>query len=471
MPTIARTAASITGLVAVFLLVLYLAYGSGNGGDPNATPAPSAAVAASPTARPQVTAPPHPPGATPYSPDSLDSPAAVPLRQGERVDLPDRVALIFGRGCDLCEEGQYAAIVRVYRDATGDVRIDQLFPPPGWEEMRVTSVATSRGGSMLAITSCPAAGCDGQTPPADQTLYVSIDGGVTWEEWETLGADTFVAMAQHVSASEGIEFDQVVVGRRPASPGADYTFMAIPGWLPPHETSIPGDAYQGVVPGVGPIWLRPRDEFIPTNSLMDLYGSPYRNFDDSVSLRLLSVSYFRFSEAQTFEESSNTGGKLEYRVEFGHPLGTGPAPDKVFTWPARIRVFREVGLSALIGDAGIDPVKAGLDESRPLNVPVIVDDLRRKVSPITDFLTPEFLDHRYDLLTVREGAFARVNVGSGCLYVHSSPGLDAEIVGCASNEVLLVHSNHFKEQDETEWLAVRAPDGTSGWAATEFLEY
>jgi hypothetical protein len=60
-----RTAASMTGLLAVFALVVYLAYGSGNGRDPAATPAPSAVVAASLAARPQVTAPPHRPGATP----------------------------------------------------------------------------------------------------------------------------------------------------------------------------------------------------------------------------------------------------------------------------------------------------------------------------------------------------------------------------------------------------------------------
>jgi len=55
--------------------------------------------------------------------------------------------------------------------------------------------------------------------------------------------------------------------------------------------------------------------------------------------------------------------------------------------------------------------------------------------------------------------------------LRSSPGLDAAKVACVADGVLLRHDSSVVTNQDIEWLQVTAPDGTPGWAATNFLEY
>ena len=62
-----------------------------------------------------------------------------------------------------------------------------------------------------------------------------------------------------------------------------------------------------------------------------------------------------------------------------------------------------------------------------------------------------------------------VNTG-GCLNLRAEPTLDAEIVGCLADNVLLLDTGEAARGADVTWLRVVAPLGLEGWASTGFLE-
>lgn len=166
---------------------------------------------------------------------------------------------------------------------------------------------------------------------------------------------------------------------------------------------------------------------------------------------------------KAFERTVDTKDEVEYVLEIG---------DASHIWPSRIRALRSIGQSRLLGDAEIDPAEVGVDGSDLLNLPVIIDDFRGTVSPIAEpFLSPRFLEHRYDVLMVQNGKFARVLGTDGCLEIRATPDPESDVVECVPERALLMRgSRAFESRGET-WLAVGTPAGGSGYALTEHLEY
>jgi hypothetical protein len=68
-----------------------------------------------------------------------------------------------------------------------------------------------------------------------------------------------------------------------------------------------------------------------------------------------------------------------------------------------------------------------------------------------------------------EGPFLRVDAGGDCLNIRSTVGLGAPVLTCAADGVLLGDREDTWERDGVTWLAVRTPDGRSGWASSEYL--
>jgi hypothetical protein len=72
-------------------------------------------------------------------------------------------------------------------------------------------------------------------------------------------------------------------------------------------------------------------------------------------------------------------------------------------------------------------------------------------------------------LIVQQGPFLRVNTPGECVNIRKSAGIDAPIVDCAADGVLLFDREDSWERDGVTWLAVRTPAGDLGWASAEFL--
>jgi hypothetical protein len=75
------------------------------------------------------------------------------------------------------------------------------------------------------------------------------------------------------------------------------------------------------------------------------------------------------------------------------------------------------------------------------------------------------------------GTFVRVvNTGNTCLNIHSAPGLNAPIIDCAAEGVLLTlgignaQYPNVVDVDGSEWWSVITSSGIEGFASGEYLE-
>ena len=157
--------------------------------------------------------------ATPSADNSsqvIDGVDVVPLTVADDVELPDDVALIIEVGCMECHCPCVNGLVRVYRDASGELRTEDLFTPfmaglaPRLVEDRKAPEGTREEDlyitdrfvldddtSEIVVGLCSRGYCgpvDEVSSDAQTTLYRSVDGGVTWEEVDVLeGAYAVVA--------------------------------------------------------------------------------------------------------------------------------------------------------------------------------------------------------------------------------------------------------------------------------------
>ena len=457
--SIARTAASVAGIIAAFGLVLYLTYGDGGGdSDPAATSAPSAAVeAATPTGAvaspPTASAPPTAssrPAPLPDPPERDIAQNVTPLTQGDPAEMPEDVAILVGQRCRECDDVGYSAIYRVYRDTGGDIRMERSFPPLNWAEMKVTSLASGHRGGRTIVAACVENACGERMPggyEGDQTMYRSEDGGVTWEEVGSIPGDAYVAAVRlrFFDPRTRILGDRIIIGYRPIERLRGHVFQAYPDG-DRFMSRGSGTRFQTIAPGVGPVWLR-RD-----GTVIDVGSNRIAHVDDAA--QIVSLAGYRQGAAVTLllEPASE-----EYYLQ---------TRDRRFSSLGVITVVGQVGTSSLAGNA--DVLLDG--EAGPRNVPVIIEPGRATIAPIRHFTFSGLLEHRYDVLAVRQGPFARVT-SEGCLNVRLTADRHAEVLDCIAPGVLLVsHATTIVTEGEA-WLAVRLSDGRDGWAAAEFLGY
>ena len=152
------------------------------------TPSPTAAPTVAPTPAPTPTVTPAVPAPTP-SPTPTASPVPVeylPLTIGEPRELPDGLALFFGRySCWQCG-GAYVDFLRVVFDADARAfRVDRplaFFDEVGLPE----SFAVSRSGREMAVAVCGGGACawpfGTSDPDGAMHVWFSRDGGGSWEE-------------------------------------------------------------------------------------------------------------------------------------------------------------------------------------------------------------------------------------------------------------------------------------------------
>ena len=123
---IADVKAASMRLFALAPVVVLLALGAAcNGDGAPASPVPSSSpVRTTPASETLAPTP-----SSTSTPNPLDGIDVVPLLLGEEAELPDDVALIVEVGCVECHCPCANGLVRVYRDPSGELRIDNLFVP------------------------------------------------------------------------------------------------------------------------------------------------------------------------------------------------------------------------------------------------------------------------------------------------------------------------------------------------------
>jgi hypothetical protein len=98
--------------------------------------------------------------------------------------------------------------------------------------------------------------------------------------------------------------------------------------------------------------------------------------------------------------------------------------------------------------------------------PAIFDPATGQVHVIAEMKESYVGNH---VLAATEGPFLRVNTPGDCLNIRASIGLDAPVLTCAADGVLLEDRQDVWERDGVTWLAVSTPEGEPGWAAAEYL--
>ncbi len=153
----------------------------------------------------------------------------------------------------------------------------------------------------------------------------------------------------------------------------------------------------------------------------------------------------------------------DYGPETAIAIGTGqPAAWRVLQG-ADVSIVRVLDNHRLIATVS-RPDKIGL----PAVYGAVLVDL--EAGTVGPFPGIEWTPERASVVTsLVEGPFLRVDAGGDCLNIRSTVGLGAPVLTCAADGVLLGDREDTWERDGVTWLAVRTPDGRSGWASSEYL--
>lgn len=109
----------------------------------------------------------------------------------------------------------------------------------------------------------------------------------------------------------------------------------------------------------------------------------------------------------------------------------------------------------------------GKGDSVPATFDLFRGVARRLPGPWDD---APFIHERNHVVTGRVGAFARVTNLDGptdCLNIREAPSTEAPITTCVRANVLLPAG----ERGDSPWTNVYTPDGTQGWASTDYLAF
>lgn len=326
-----------------------------------------------------------------------------------------------------------------------------------FEVGRMTQFVSGLRGGELYVALCSQPKCNypytrtyGQRDAsARQTVFRSTDGGVTWSDFGQIGGD------DKIVGSFGS--DHVLV----ATPSNEW--FTLPGFNSVYPPEDSGSDY-AIIAGDGKmVWASTLEiELAPQ---LNLNHAEYPNaLGLRQSVALPSTGETVVEWLWTDPDSGRTLTLLEVLDDAQHAVG-------IFAWRYSHRLAAPVSDTILLmrsayhsrelpdefGAIGPQHVWSMLDLADGVLYPI-----RGDLLPAARTLAP---------VAVQTGPFARVVNTRSCLNLRSSPGLDAPKVACLADGVLLRHASVAVTNQDVEWLQVTAPDGTEGWAATEFLEY
>ena len=432
-----------TGVVAVLILLMAAAC------DNNGTqPAPTATIhqpVSLATTTPTATA----------APEVIDGVEVLPLQLGEEAELPSDVALIVERNF----QGWTGGLYRVYRNASGEIKTDTLAPSS--EEGGVHSWAMNGDASEIVIDFCTG-GCvsiGDATPDAQQTLYRSTDGGITWQRLGALDGSYYVVALR----AEGILLF--------SPPGAHVQREARYDLFPNGEPLEPppgASRHSLILSGDEVVWATEDGRLLRSD------GSEYL---------AIGEGNFAPSFASSWKidlDPEGTRIALTYWLEQQHHLGLFSVDRRsrtAFSTPTQLSVGGWLDSNLLIGSASIPaeylstPVSENYSEFHNGTLPVLIDLEARLIHPIPHpFLDLSSTGRRQLVQVVLHGPFARVVNTGGCLDVRQEPAPAAAVLACAADGVLLRDTGETQEADGAAWRRVVTPAGVEGWASSQFLE-
>ena len=435
-------------------------------GDDETEPAPTA-TAGPATSTPLAT----PTPAATTSPEATDGVDVVPLRFGEEAELPDDVALIIETGCIQCD-GPPTGLYRLYRDASGQLRTDALFtlealdlPPRGasheeaWaNEPYITGLALSDDASEIVAGVCTRGYCGGldfATADAQMTLYRSLDGGVTWTELAVVDGGAWVVAV----VKEGV----VVSGPYDAEEESGPKFSLFPGGepVPPPQPPPAVDGWPWTLSGGELAWATEDGRLLGSDGgeILDLGEGA------SMGSAVPDVGGARFA-VTWYTDRPSPGYLIGVFSRDGRPVSAFSLSDY-----ARIGGWLSDALVA--GNANVPQTLLPTPEpgSFVMNfLPIIFDLETGEAHPLAGPFQELPLSGRNYIRAVLRGPFARVvNTGS-CLNVRAEPGMAADALTCAADDVLLRDTGETREAEGATWRRVVTPAGVEGWANSQYLE-
>jgi hypothetical protein len=396
-------------------------------------------------------------------PITIDGIRVVPLQFGEEAELPKDVALIIETGCFSCD-GPTTALIRVYRDASGEVRTDTLFtakatglPPRAvssskegtWpEQPYIHSFALSSDASEIVVSVCSHGYCqwiDQASPDAQMTLFRSLDGGVTWAEFGVIdGWSRVVAIAKE---------SVVLWGSDPVKAEPEYRLF--PSGDPVQPPPQAEDNWPLSLPSGELIW-RTKDGrlvrsdgsgFLALGEGASFVNAWRRNIELDPSGKRMATTWRSESSGRNYLGVAGLDGQVTDVFSLGEYAMVGG-------W---------VNSRLLAGNASI--------ASEELYLPALFDLDAAQLHLIPHpFLDPPFRNGRNFVQAVLRGPFARVVETGSCLKVRAEPGMAASVLTCAADDVLLRDTGETQEVDGTTWRRVVTPAGLEGWASSQYLE-
>ena len=404
---------------------------------------------------------------------STEAPAEIgtPVVFGNEIDFPDGVAMIVSVGCADCE-GATKGLIRVHKGPDAEILVDSLFSvenldlPPrsvqvGDESLEADpyilgAPAISRDGAEVVVGICTRGRCGPDTAAvtsdAQVAAYRSVDGGVSWSKLVDLdGAYEIVEVVR-----EGI----IVYGPL-GSDESTPEFTVYPG----------GERVRPPWAGGSPITLQDRkliwQQRTDPNLLRRGDGSAFMSLGLPNDTTLLDFVQSPFNDQiavlwtvsqQTIIGLVDSEGQLTQSINFRDRM-------------VAVGGWLTAGQLIVTADFPKDQLETQAVEPYAGALPGVLDLDSGNMQPISSpFAEAEFQQGRSRIVATVRGPFARVVNTGGCLNLRAEPTLDAEILRCLADNVLLLDTGETARGADVTWLRVVAPLGLEGWASTAFLK-
>jgi hypothetical protein len=398
---------------------------------------------------------------------------SIEMTLGEPYRIQGGELWYFKYLCDACGPGPLPSLYRAYRNAAGELVIDDLkarVDPLGLGVV-VAFTANWQSGDVWIATCAPGCGPtdgSGGFPGYEETVYRSRDGGITWTRDGSLPPQTgFVGIAGGLVTSTWSPDHQSQRFRYypdgpDLEPPRSVSEQVYPVALNP-STLIWANANGNYYDGAGTRLFGPLfDGFRPQVAVADpQYQHTYLTWvENGGRYNWLEQPYYSYvghvdRDGQMRDLYGLPGDTMWITGELPR---TGDAPPGLFgrfRFGTSVDYLRDVSFGGVLDLANGQVHRfAELDSARPPGSFVYMEDLVS--TPPAEGSAP------------RTG-FLRVSGAETCLNIRRDPALSASVLACLADDVLVADLGQTQDAGGTTWTLVRTPGGQSGWASRQYL--